>query len=75
MAIFYSTNNFGGNLITDELTETYQLERKPQKVWGYEAAINFTVSDNIDLGFSYSWLEGKKTEGDIYLDGNSINPP
>jgi iron complex outermembrane receptor protein len=75
MAAFYSTNNFGGNLIADELTETYQLERKPQKIWGYEAAINLTVSDNIDLGFSYSWLEGKKTEGDIYLDGSSINPP
>ena len=75
MAAFYSTNNFGGNLVADELTETYQLERKPQKVWGYEAAINLTVSEELDLGFSYSWLEGKQTENDTYLDGGSINPP
>ncbi len=75
MAAFYSTNNFGGNLVADELTETYQLERKPQKVWGYEAAINLMVTEKLDLGFSYSWLEGKQTENDVYLDGGSINPP
>jgi len=74
MAAFYSTNNFGGNMIADE-SQVYRLERDPQKIWGYEAAVDVIVSDDVNAGMSYSWVEGKNTESDTYLDGNSINPP
>jgi iron complex outermembrane receptor protein len=75
MATFYSTNNYGGNMIENPETGTYLLERAPQKIWGYEAAIDVTLSENLDVGFSYSWSEGKNKENDTYLDGGSINPP
>lgn len=74
MAAFYSTNNFGGNLVPDE-SLVYRLERDPQKIWGYEAAIDVTFTDELDGGVSYSWVEGKNTKSDTYLDGGSINPP
>lgn len=75
MATFYSTNNYGGNMAEDPLTGTYRLERAPQKIWGYEAAIDVTLTDALDAGLSYSWLEGKNKENDTYLDGGSISPP
>ncbi len=75
MAAFYSTNNYGGNMIEDPLTGTYRLERAPQKIWGYEAAIDVTLTNTLDAGLSYSWLEGKNKESDTYLDGGSISPP
>jgi iron complex outermembrane receptor protein len=75
MAAFYSTNNYGGNMIENPNTGTYLLERAPQKIWGYEAAIDVTLSEYFDVGFSYSWLEGKNKESNSYLDGGSINPP
>lgn len=75
MAGFYSTNNYGGNMVEDALTGTYRLERAPQKIWGYEAAVDVTLTDAIDVGLSYSWLEGKNKESDTYLDGGSISPP
>jgi len=75
MAAFYSTNNYGGNMIEDASTGTYRLERAPQKIWGFEAAVDMTLTENIDIGFSYSWSEGKNKANDTYLDGGSINPP
>ena len=75
MAVFYSTNNYGGNMVADEATETYRLERSPQKIWGYEAALDITLTDQLDAGISYSWSEGKNKETDSYLDAGSINPP
>ncbi|MGK0515730.1 MAG: iron complex outermembrane receptor protein [Gammaproteobacteria bacterium] len=75
MAAFYSTNNYGGNMVEDPLTGTYRLERAPQKIWGYEAAIDVTLTNTLDAGLSYSWLEGKNKESDTYLDGGSISPP
>lgn len=75
MAAFYSTNNYGGNLSEDPVTGTFRLERAPQKIWGYEAAVDITLSDSLDAGFNYSWLEGKNKENGTYLDGGSISPP
>ncbi|WP_077338306.1 TonB-dependent receptor [Pseudocolwellia agarivorans] len=75
MAAFYSTNNYGGNLVADEATETYVLERASQKVWGYEIAVDVDFTEQLDAGISYSWSEGKNKETDSYLDAGSINPP
>jgi iron complex outermembrane recepter protein len=74
-AVYYSTNNYGGNMIADELTETYRLERAPQKIWGYEFAVDAKFSDELDAGISYSWVEGKNKDSNEYLDAGSITPP
>lgn len=75
MAVFYSENNYGGNMIKDPATGTYRLARAPQKIWGYEAALDVRMSDDIDVGISYSWSEGKNKESNTYLDGGAISPP
>lgn len=75
MAAFYSTNNYGGNMVEDAATGTYRLERAPQKIWGYEAAVDVTLTEELDAGISYSWSEGKNKQTNTYLDGGSINPP
>jgi len=74
IAAFYSTNNYGGNMVVDEATETYSLERNPQKIWGYEAAVDVTFNEQLDGGISYSWSEGKSTQTGSYLDAGSITP-
>lgn len=53
MAVFYSENNYGGNMIKDPATGTYRLARAPQKIWGYEAALDVRMSDDVDVGISY----------------------
>ncbi|MFT5757087.1 MAG: iron complex outermembrane receptor protein [Alteromonadaceae bacterium] len=75
MAAYYSTNNYGGNMVADPATDTYRLQRAPQKIWGYEAAVDLAVSEDLDVGISYSWSEGKNKDTDTYLDAGSINPP
>ena len=75
MAAFYSTNNYGGNMVEDSATGTYRLERAPQKIWGYEAAVDVTLTEALDAGVSYSWSEGKNKANNTYLDGGSISPP
>lgn len=74
-AAYYSTNNYGGNMIADKATETYRLERQPEKIWGYEFAVQAKLTDELDAGMSFSWVEGKNEESDEYLDADSITPP
>ena len=49
--------------------------RAPQKIWGYEAQLDYQILDNLGSEISYSWVEGKDTDADIYLDGGIISAP
>ena len=56
-------------------TGVYMPVREPQKIWGYEAQLNYQIQDNLSTSVSYSWVEGKNTDKDTYLDGKTISAP
>ncbi|NRB24818.1 TonB-dependent receptor [Shewanella sp.] len=56
-------------------TGVYMPVREPQKIWGYEAQLNYQLQDNLTTSVSYSWIEGKNTDKDTYLDGKTISAP
>ncbi|WP_228289703.1 TonB-dependent receptor [Shewanella cyperi] len=74
-AAFRSTSELGTSNVFDEKTGVYMPVRAPQKIWGYEATADYEVNDTLNLKAAYSWLEGKDTETDTYLDGKQISAP
>lgn len=49
--------------------------RSPQKIWGYEMAVNYEANEFLATGITYTWVEGKDPDADIYLDARKISPP
>ncbi|AIY67318.1 TonB-dependent receptor [Pseudoalteromonas piratica] len=74
-ATFISQSDIGTSLVEDPATGKYESVRSPQEIYGFEAALEAQATDNIKLGVNYSWLEGKNTDTDEYLNGSTINPP
>jgi iron complex outermembrane receptor protein len=75
IAAYRSESELGTSSSFDATTGIYLPVRAPQKIWGYEAQIDYRVFDNLSTGLSYSWIEGKDTDTDTYLDGGTISPP
>nr|WP_252738853.1 TonB-dependent receptor [Colwellia sp. D2M02] len=72
---YRSTSELGTTNKFDTVTGIYVPVRAPQEIWGYEALVNYTISDNLALNATYSWIEGKNTAADVYLGAKQINPP
>ncbi|WP_350432405.1 TonB-dependent receptor [Shewanella sp. H8] len=75
IAAYRSKSELGTSNSFDSTTGIYLPVRAPQKIWGYEAQVDYRVLDNLNTGLSYSWVEGKDTETDTYIDGGTISPP
>jgi iron complex outermembrane receptor protein len=75
IAAYRSESELGTSNTFDATTGVYLPVRAPQKIWGYEAQLDYRVQDNLSTGLSYSWIEGKDTENDTYLDGSTISAP
>ncbi len=75
LAAYRSTSELGTSNAYDAATGVYMPVRAPQKIWGYEAQLAYQWLDNLATDMSYSWVEGKDTEKDIYLDGQVISAP
>ena len=75
VAAYRSTSELGTTNKYDPATGVYMPVRAPQKIWGYEATLDYEVSDNLKVGGGYSWLEGKDTEKDVYLGAKQISAP
>ena len=71
---FMSKSNIGTTLTENPLTGKYESIRSPQEIYGFEAALETKLSDNLNFGLNYSWVEGKNTDSDEYLNGSTINP-
>lgn len=69
----YSELGTGSQYIVE--TGVYMPIRESQKIWGYEAQLSYQVQDNLTTSVSYSWIGGKNTETDTYLDGKTISAP
>ncbi|WP_299787916.1 TonB-dependent receptor [uncultured Shewanella sp.] len=72
---YRSESELGTTTKYDEATGIYLPVRAPHKIWGYEAQLSYQVQDNLRTGITYTWMEGKNTETDSYLDGSIISAP
>lgn len=74
-ATYFSTSEFGTTNKFDETTGVYLPVRAPQEIYGYEALINYEINEAWAVNATYSWVEGKNTEADVYLGAKQISPP
>lgn len=72
---YRSTSELGTTNKFNEVTGVYEPVRAPQEIWGYEALIDYTFSPTLSLLATYSYVEGKNTEADVYLGSKQISPP
>ncbi|MFD1768842.1 TonB-dependent receptor [Sphingobacterium suaedae] len=76
-AYFISTSKLGVNLRADERGYFFP-ERSPERIQGYEIALDARLSAEWNLGGTYSYVDGKATQDDdtkVYLAGSRIMPP
>jgi len=74
-ATYFSTSELGTTNKFNEVTGVYMPVRAPQEIYGYEALVNYTINVNWAVNATYSWVEGKNTEADVYLGAKQISPP
>jgi iron complex outermembrane receptor protein len=74
-ATYFSTSELGTTNKFNEVTGVYMPVRAPQEIYGYEALINYDINAAWAVNATYSWVEGKNTEADVYLGAKQISPP
>lgn len=75
-AYYISTSKLGANLV--DVGGYLMAQREPEVVKGYEITLDYRLSEQIKLGGSYSYVEGKAKFDDgskVYLNGSRIAPP
>jgi iron complex outermembrane receptor protein len=78
---FISTSKLGVDMIYNNGTDLFTVSRTPERVYGFEAALQYKLLRNLDISASYSYVEGKsdtaQTGGsyNVYLNGRRIAPP
>lgn len=76
MAAYRSKSELGTSTIESPPNSgLYVPVRSPQNIKGYELALGYQASDALELGATYSWVEGKDPDSGEYLDGRKIAPP
>lgn len=75
IAAYRSTSELGATNKYDEATGIYIPVRAPQKIWGWEASVNYQATDQLDVAATYSYNEGKNTEKDVHLGQKQISAP
>ncbi|MDX1603501.1 MAG: TonB-dependent receptor, partial [Salinimicrobium sediminis] len=76
-AYFISTSELGATYL--EVNGIFQIARQPEKVYGYELALDTKLFENLTFGTSVSYIEGKLDSGDDgsydhYMNGDRIPP-
>lgn len=78
---FVSTSKLGAEMVYDVNTDLFNVARTPERIYGFEAAVQYSPLHNLDMGASYSYVEGKADTGriddkyDAYLNGRRIAAP
>ena len=72
---YRSTSELGTTNEYDEVTGVYLPVRAPQEIYGYEGLVTYKIQSNLNVSATYSWVEGKNTELDVYLGGKNISAP
>ncbi len=76
-AYFISTSDLGATY--REIDGVFQIARQPERVYGFEAAVDTRITDHLSAGTSVSYTEGKldsENNGnyDTYMNGDRIPP-
>lgn len=74
-AVYLSTSELGASYVF--VNGKAQIARSPEKIYGFELAADYTLLDNLVIGGTYSYTEGKRkiNSEEVYLGGDRINPP
>ncbi|AYA66036.1 TonB-dependent receptor [Alteromonas sp. RKMC-009] len=75
VAAYRSTSELGTTNQFNAVTGVYEPVRAPQEIWGYEGLVDYRISETLGVVATYSYVEGKNTEADIYLGSRQISPP
>lgn len=79
---YISKSSLGANSVFQN--GVFVVVRTPERIWGYELAADMQVTNSLQAGVSYSYVEGKldsdndgsyKGSTDEYLPGQRIAPP
>jgi len=73
---YISTSKLGANLV--DIDGFLVPQREPEKIRGYEIAADIYLSQQLTLGGSYSFVEGKAEQATgtkVYMNGLRIAPP
>ena len=74
-ALYRSESELGTGSQLDAATGIYRPVRAPQKIWGYEASLEYQLADDWHLRSAYGYTEGKDTLNDVYLGARQISAP
>lgn len=75
-AYYISTSDLGVNLV--DVGGFLMPQREPERVYGYEVAADLRLTNNLKIGGTYAFVEGKAIFDDgtkKYLNGTRIAPP
>ncbi len=77
---FVSTSKLGAEMVYDVATDLFNVSRMPERIYGVEAAVQYSPLASLDLGASFSYVEGKADTGrngnyKMYLNGRRIAAP
>lgn len=77
---FISTSQLGAEMLFDNATGLFNVSRTPERIYGFEATVQYPLLHNLDITASYSYAEGKADTGrtghyNTYLNGRRIAPP
>ena len=75
VAAYRSTSELGTTNRFNEVTGVYEPVRAPQEIWGYEGLVDYRISETLNVVATYSYVEGKNTEADVYLGSRQIVHP
>ncbi|OWK71940.1 TonB-dependent receptor [Pedobacter sp. AJM] len=79
-----STSKLGIEVVYDPATGLFNTARSPEKIYGFELAVNYRLFESLGLSASYSYTEGKRDidkngqyndAADLYLNGRRIAAP
>lgn len=77
---FVSTSKLGAEMVYDPATDLFNVSRTPERIYGFEASVQYRPLASLDMGASFSYVEGKADTGrtgdyNMYLNGRRISAP
>ncbi|HEY1164039.1 MAG TPA: TonB-dependent receptor [Chitinophaga sp.] len=77
---FISTSKLGSEMVYDAATDLFNVSRTPERIYGFEATVQYRPLEQLDLHASFSYVEGKADTGrtgnyNMYLNNRRIAAP